>query len=92
MWSSDRRNEVRGQSVGRTEIDEENLVFGGLNRGTKVQEEGLLLTGRKIAAEHRELNVLAAALHDLEDAAQALRVADIVRDVEAMGHRVRKVG
>ena len=58
----------------------------------EVEHQRLFLARREVTTEDRELNVLAAALQELEHAAQPPRVADVVGNVVAAGHRVWKLG
>src|SRR5690606_82013 len=68
----------------RSEVDEEHLVFAVVNNLGELGLEAYALAPAQVAAEHRQLQVLASASHELENRAKAIRVADIV------GHEVHR--
>ena len=73
-------------SVGGAEGDEENLVFGRENGVTELGFHLDFLGGGEVALEDGELEMITEVFADIEDAAEALVVADVVGDKVAMAH------
>src|SRR5438105_2697909 len=73
-------------SVGRTEIDEENLVFSRVNQLAERVPAASQIRLCETALEHRILNPIAKPAHRLVHSAKAQIVRDVVADQICISH------
>jgi hypothetical protein len=89
---SQRGDDAVAAAFGGTEIDLQHLVFAMVDRFGQPEPAARQIGLRKLALEHRVLEVIAEATHDLVDLGEPLVLADVVRDEEGVAQVRRSPG